>query len=429
MGLTGKDWHADNSQIVVYNPTKLWTVRTPVAHELFRQEALQAHRNGWLGGISLAQPLRLWVLTTFIVVAAAITALFLVLGSYTQRSTVSGQLVPTQGLATVLSPATGVVNEMDISEGQQVAEGQRLAAVTVPRATLVSGDTQVALEHRLEQRQQGLASSQSAQQAQLRAQSDGLRTQLAQAKRELAQIEAEVVTRQQQARIANETLNKMRPLESERYISPLQVRQQETTALDYAGQVQTLQRQALEMRRSIAQLQQSLDELPGQQQAVDASYQRDLAQLEQERVQTQAQGTLAINAPVTGVIAMQQVKAGQAVQAGQPLMSLLPGDGKLEAELLVPSRAIGFIQPGDKVLLRFQAFPYQKFGHQVGRVARISRSTLSASDTGGQQQSEPFYRITVALAKLKCDGLRQGGRVEAGDVTGCGHSGRETQID
>lgn len=49
--------------------------------------------------------------------------------------------------------------------------------------------------------------------------------------------------------------------------------------------------------------------------------------------------------------------SGDTQQARQPLLSLLPGDGKQEAGLLVPSRAIGFIAPGDTVLLRYQAFP------------------------------------------------------------------------
>ena len=105
---------------------------------------------------------------------------------------------------------------------------------------------------------------------------------------------------------------------------------------------------------------------------------------------------------VTGVVATQLVKAGQAVQAGQPLLSLLPGDGGLEAELLVPSRAIAFIEPGDRVLLRYQAYPYQKFGHQHGTVERISRSALGAAEAGGSigngPQGEPLYRVTVALA-------------------------------
>ncbi len=112
------------------------------------------------------------------------------------------------------------------------------------------------------------------------------------------------------------------------------------------ARLQALQRQAAALRRSLAQLQQALRELPGQQQVLEAGAQRELAVLAQERVEMQAEGAVEIMAPVAGVIAAQIVKPGQAVQAGQPLLSVLPGDGRLEAELLVPSRAAGFIAPG-----------------------------------------------------------------------------------
>lgn len=374
-----------------------------MSQPLFRDEVLKARRTSWLGGISLAQPLRLWVLTGLAVLAASTIVLFVTLGTYTRRSTVTGQLVPTQGLATVVAPASGVVTRMEVPEGGQVAAGGTLALVTVPRATQGSGDTLAALEQRLQQRQDGLLVTQQAQHAQLQAQAQGIASQLANAQRELAQVEAEVVTRQRQIRIASETLERLRRLEGGQFVSVLQIKQQEALVLDYTGQMQALQRQAIGTRRLMAQLQQAQRELPSQLRASDAGYQRDLAQLEQERVQTQASGALLVKAPVSGVVATQIVKPGQAVQAGQPLLSLLPGDGKLEAELLVPSRAIGFIAPGDTVLLRYQAFPYQKFGHQRGQVARISRSALSSGELGAlignAQQGEPHYRITVALAQ------------------------------
>ncbi len=374
-----------------------------MSQPLFRDEVLKARRTSWLGGISLAQPLRLWVLTGLAVLAASTIVLFVTLGTYTRRSTVTGQLVPTQGLATVVAPASGVVTRMEVPEGGQVAAGGTLALVTVPRATQGSGDTLAALEQRLQQRQDGLLATQQAQHAQLQAQAQGIASQLANAQRELAQVEAEVVTRQRQIRIASETLERLRRLEGGQFVSVLQIKQQEALVLDYTGQMQALQRQAIGTRRLMAQLQQAQRELPSQLRASDAGYQRDLAQLEQERVQTQASGALLVKAPVSGVVATQIVKPGQAVQAGQPLLSLLPGDGKLEAELLVPSRAIGFIAPGDTVLLRYQAFPYQKFGHQRGQVARISRSALSSGELGAlignAQQGEPHYRITVALAQ------------------------------
>ncbi len=374
-----------------------------MSQELFRREALQARRSGWLGAISLAQPLRLWLLALLAALAALAVVAFLVLGTYTRRSTVAGQLVPARGMATVLAPATGVLGRLDAGEGQRVDPGQVLAVVAVPRATPAGGDTQVALESRLAQRQAGLQAVHEAQQGQLQAQGDGLRAQLAAARGELAQTEAEVATRQAQARIARETLERLRQLQGGQYVSLLQIKQQESVVLDHAGQAQALQRQVIGTRRGIAQLEQALGELPGQQQAVAAAWRRDLAQLEQERVQTQALGALAVSAPVGGIVATQMVKPGQAVQAGQPLLSLLPGDGRLEAELLVPSRAIGFIVPGDRVLLRYQAYPYQKFGHQRGTVQRISRSALDSGGSGlpvgHASPSQPYYRVTVDLAE------------------------------
>lgn len=183
----------------------------------------------------------------------------------------------------------------------------------------------------------------------------------------------------------------------------LQVKQQEAAHLDTVSQMQLLQRQATNTRRGIAQLQQALHELPGQRLAANAGYQRDLAMLEQEQVETQARGALTVNAPVEGTIAAQLAKPGQAVQAGQPILTVLPKDARLEAELLVPSRAVGFMEPGDTVLLRYQAYPYQKFGHQQGRVTRISRSALNQIELqallGSAAEAEPMYRVTVQLAK------------------------------
>ena len=92
-----------------------------------------------------------------------------------------------------------------------------------------------------------------------------------------------------------------------------------------------------------------------------------------------------------------------------PLLSIVPAGSKLEAHLFSPSRAIGFVRPSQRVLLRYQAFPYQKFGHHAGVVASVSRSAISPGElpqqlsaladlSGEAGASEPVYRITVDLA-------------------------------
>jgi len=375
-----------------------------MSQELFRKEALDAQRTSWLGGISLVQPVRFRLLTAAAVTVSLVVALLLYFGTYTYRSRVVGHLVPSEGLVTVLAPAAGVASRVAVTEGDVLDAGDLLAVVTVPRATPVDGDTATAMRRHLQDRRAGLQSAHAAELQLLSARADGLAVQLAATRNELAQIEAGIATRRQRTAIADEVLAQLRRLRRDGHVSELQVTQQESTALEQLGELQLLRQQATGAQRTIAQLEQALREVPAQRDAVTAQLRRDLALLGQEQVETEARGMLAVSAPVAGVVATQLVKPGQAVQAGQPVAILLPADSRLEAELLVPSRAIGFIEPGDTVLLRYQAFPYQKFGHHRGEVARISRSAINPGETLTHRPEvvpggEPFYRVTVTLAQ------------------------------
>ena len=53
--------------------------------EIFRREVLDARRETWVGGISLAQPLRWWVVSAVAVALAAAVLCLLLLGTYTRR--------------------------------------------------------------------------------------------------------------------------------------------------------------------------------------------------------------------------------------------------------------------------------------------------------------------------------------------------------
>lgn len=87
---------------------------------------------------------------------------------------------------------------------------------------------------------------------------------------------------------------------------------------------------------------------------------------------------------------------------GKPLLSIVPAGAKMQAYLYAPSRAIGFVKPGDKVQMRYQAYPYQKFGQAQGKVTHVAKVALSGNElTGLAQQAnggEPLYRITVDLS-------------------------------
>lgn len=382
---------------------------------LFRSEVLEARQTRWLGGIVLGQPLSLWLLTGVAAACAAVIVLFLVLGDYTRRTRVTGQLVPSLGMATVAAPSAGILSEVRVAEGESVSAGDVLAVVTTPRATLVAGDTSRALQAAIAERQESVADSAASQRGQLEAQQAGLTAQVSALRAELAQMDAELSTRRAQHALAGETLRRLAELREKQYVTDLQLQQQQTEVLQQLGAVQALERQSLALRRQLVQLQQSLSEIPSRLAALDATEQRDRASLSQESLEASSRTQAVIQAPVDGVVSTLLGQSGQAVQPGQPVLSVLPASGSLEAHLLVPSRAVGFVGPGDEVLLRYQSYPYQKFGHHGGKVVRISRSALSNSElaslTGGSPAgSEPLYRIVVALDKPS---VRAFGRDEA----------------
>lgn len=396
-------------------------------NDLFRREALEAKHSSHLGRTSVAQPLRLWLLAGFAVLAAAVIIGFLVLGEYSRRSRVTGQLVPSRGLSTVVTPVAGVVGRLHGEEGDRVVAGAALARIDVPRVTASGHDTLEVIREQMAARDASVEQIGASQLAQLDAQVLGTDRQLAVAQTELRQVEQAIATQREQVRLGRDTVRRYQRIATEKYVSQTQVDQQAQALLELINGQQALERQATTIRRGIAQMEQILRELPAQRRALEATTQRDLTLIRQERVLQEASGELLIKAPVAGLMASRLVEAGQAVQAGQPLLSLLPKGSQLQAQLLVPSRAVGFVKPGDKVLLRYQAYPYQKFGHYRGHVIRVSRSAVNPGESialaGNAQPSEPYYQVLVALeaqavkAYGKYEPLRPGMLLEA-DILG-----------
>lgn len=389
---------------------------------LFRREVLEAKRGSWLGSISLAQPIKLWVLAVLAATSAAVVLGFFTLGEYTRRSRVEGELVPDLGLSTVVAPSAGVVATLHAEEGDRVQRLAKLLLINVPRVTAAGDDALKVMRDGQETRAVSLGTLQDAQDRQLQVQQRGIEQQRDALRRELKQIEGEIHTRGEQVRIGRETVQRFRQVVDQRYVSLIQLGQQEQSMLDMLNAQQSLQRQATSMRRTLAQLDQSLAELPEQRRAARATTERDLATLSQESVQAEASGELLLRAPVSGLVASRLVEAGQAVQVGQPILSLLPEGSQLRAQLLVPSAAIGFVKPGDRVLLRYLAYPYQKFGSHEGTVIRVSRSAVAAANSKGET-GEPVYRVLVSLDKQSVlaygvpEALRPGMRLEA-DIMG-----------
>lgn len=103
--------------------------------------------------------------------------------------------------------------------------------------------------------------------------------------------------------------------------------------------------------------------------------------------------------PTDGLVTAIALDEGQSVAPGAALATIIPKGSVLEAHLLVPSNAVGFIKAGQQVRLRIDSFPYQKFGQVAGTVIRVDDSPINDAQPNVSSTGGPVFRIRVRLVQ------------------------------
>ena len=372
----------------------------PTEQGLFRQEAIDARRGEWLGSINVAIPLSRWVLALLGASLAAGLIAFLVFGHYTKRQSVTGQLVPNTGLLGVTAIGAGTVTHVFVHADEPVHAGDRLLEISGERDSATLGNTRAKISAQLRAQRQRLMQDLATQKQQSLTQGQALRDKLQLLQAQQRQMDAQIALQVQQATNAEHLLKRIQPLQDKGYVSAFQIQQQQSAALSARAQLKTLRRQRLQTRQQISATQQQLTQLPLELATQQNATAGKVANIDQQLAENEAQRAVVLRAPRAGIVSTLLAKPGQHVAVGQSLLSILPHGATLQAQLLVPSRAVGFITSGSRVVLRYQAYPYQKFGQQYGHVASISRSALSPEEVialTGQQAKQPLYRVKVKL--------------------------------
>ncbi len=380
--------------------------------KLFRTESLAFRSDASLGRIQILQPPSLVILTVGVVIAALAIAAFVCFGQYTRKARVSGFLVPDRGVIRLVSPQAAVVIEKHGAEGRAVRRGDILFVLAVGQAT-PDGDTQAAVQASIATRSRSLEAASQQQLLLGQVQTAAIDQQIAEMRRELAAMAVEGELQSKRLALAQEAQRQFESLRSDNFVSFAQVRTKAEEVLAIQAQLQGIERQRSAQLRQIGALESQRRELPMRTLAQQGEIDRDMAKLAEQAAENEARRRIVIRAPQDGVLTAVMTDVGQSATPTVALASLLPADARLEAHLYAPSSAVGFLRSDQAVSLRYQAFPYQKFGHQTGHVTEVSRSPLQASEMAALSLPaagpgvEPLYRITVALDKQSVDAYGQ----------------------
>ncbi len=371
-----------------------------MSESLFRKEALEANKTKAIGSVALYCPPYRWVIIGLVGLITVATLIFCFFGSYTKRENAIGALIPVEGVMDIVAVNAGTITDLAIREGDSVEKDAPLVTISSEVSTRY-GQTRETIAEQLDLQHGVLVR----ERANLTVLSEETRKGLQEKKRlleqQLASLSDIYASRVQQMNLAAEKLNKYKMMRKEGYASNSQVEEQETARLEAESRIQDVARQRIDLQQQLTQTLQQIREQPINELNQINDIERRIAELKQNMMENESRRSVVINAPQKATVASVVVKRGQIVTAGQTMASLLPENTELQARIMVSSRAIGFIRPGQRVVLRYQAYPWQKFGQQFGKVIGVSRVALSPQEvaqiTGNNQVQEQHYLVKVKL--------------------------------
>ena len=128
---------------------------------------------------------------------------------------------------------------------------------------------------------------------------------------------------------------------------------------------------------------------------------------------------LELRAPDDGVVKdLATHTTGTVVTPGTILMTLVPKEEPLQAEVWITNEDIGFVRPGQPVKIKLSAFSFQKYGMLDGKVEQVSADSSESQGQSGtidattssppKDLSRLRYKTLVALStqQLTTDGQK-----------------------
>ncbi len=380
------------------HPTPDIPSRTP----LFRQQALDSARHKLHGEILLARPVSFSVLTFLFVGITVGIVVFFTLFGYARKAQVVGMIVPSTGISRVVSGQAGTIIERRVEEGQTVVTGDVLFVLSSERTSATRGETEGTISTMLESRRENLETERGLASMQARQRTAATANRAKDLGTETDRIAGQIILQERRVDLAQQALKRYKELADVNFISIAQLQDKTADLIDQQQRVYDLERAKAAVERDLATAQAELQDQQKQAKRDELALQRNIASIEQDLAENEARRRIVVRAPQPGQVAAISAEPGQTVAANQLLASLVPQSATLEAELYVPSRSVGFLKLGLPVLIRYQAFPYQKFGQHSGRIREVSRTALRADEIsslvqGGLTNVEPLYRVRVTL--------------------------------
>jgi len=361
----------------------------------------------------------------------------------------TGKISPMAGALYVSPYSTGIIKTVNVRAGDFVKKGQALATLdpTFTQADLTQLQQHLSSDEAVVAREQAEVANkvpvfphkddyQALQAGIYRKRQDEYKSNVGNYDSQIHSLEAvvlqyrsDVAQYTQRVKIAGDVVNVYTPLESQGYVSKLQV----MSAVDSRTEMERLLADA---KQQVDSNSQTIGALKEQREAYIQKWHSDTAtQLVTDSNDLDATRQLlekaqrlrdltSLDAPEDAlVVNVGKLSKGSTYQGGgtdaitpnnDPLFTLMPVNAPLFADVYVQSTDIGFVRLGQEVQLKLDAYRYLEYGMAKGVVKSISENSFTLDDNN--QPTTPYFKVHVKITDTHLRGVPKSFRLLPGDT-------------
>ena len=375
---------------------------------LFRQEAINYQKAKWMGKALLIKGYSAWFVFLLSIVFIIVLVLAVIFGTYTRRINVPGEITTQPRAINLFSTQQGFIINSHVKVGDKVKKGDPIYELDVSQTTQLGNVTQKTIEsinNQIKNISEIIETLKKNKQITLNA----LKQQIDEYNKFHQDSLLLVKNAEKGMSEMYESMQNYADYQRRGLINNEQFNNQRYLYYQQQNSYQLLQNQIIQENLSIIQLNSELVTKIADFDNKISEYQFQLNALQRQLTEVNAKGTLIVSAPSDGRIESLSVTEGQMVKTDDSLAQLIPANtDSYNLVLWAPNESVPYISINDKINIRYEAYPYQRFGQFSGKIMSISNVPASSQEMSTYSSSplsrnninyQAYYKVIVSLDK------------------------------
>lgn len=345
---------------------------------------------------------RIIILCSFIIFI--IVVLFMYFSNYTQKINIHGIVYPDKGIVSIKSKQSGVLSALYKKNGESVRLDEKLFAVDASSSTYFFRNNEENY-WRMFLKLKNLNDKEAQVDIKtLDSKKKLTEEQIAQTINSIEIMEGQIRLLDAAIKSHEESFNKIQNAYKKKYVSNVDKNNAEILLIDKKIQRQSLYNEIISQKGQVINLNKELDDIENRIKDIQSDNEKERVQSLMKMYGIASETESIVHASVAGKVAEVIERTGEGVNSGDTIMTIIPQGSTNQIVAFISPELVGEIKKGTRVALKYDSYPYQRFGVEHGTISDISTVPLHPEDiyaNFGLKLEKASFRVEIKITDHK----------------------------